>query len=278
MTTWHAPPDVLTRFALEPEALDDVTASSVEQHLVACETCRAAVSSATPASELEASWAAIAEVIDRPRTTMSERLLARVGMPNDLARVVGATPGLRLAWLGTIAFLALGAVQVARQRDTEVLFLVIAPLLPLVSVVLAFLPAEEPGGEAAAATPLYGAGVVIRRAAAALVPTFLILASASLALPHVAEGARWLLPGLALSVGSLALATYLRPLLAVASLAVGWIGILIAVRVLEARRIPLDRTVVFELRGQLVALTVTLLAAALLYVRRDRFSTVEVSW
>lgn len=278
MTTWHAPPDVLTRFALEPEALDDVTASSVEQHLVACETCRAAVSSATPTSELDASWAEIVDRIDRPTATLTERLLARVGMPNDLARVVGATPGLRLAWLGTIAFLALGAVQVARQRDTEVLFLVIAPLLPLGSVLVTFLPAEEPGGEAASATPLYGAGVVIRRAAAALVPTFLILAAASVALPHVADGARWLLPGLALALGSLVLATWIRPALAVATLAAAWVGALVVVRVVEARTIPLDRTVVFELPGQLVALAVALVAAVLLYARRDRFSTVEVTW
>jgi hypothetical protein len=278
MTTWHAPPDVLTRFALEPETLDDITASSVEQHLVACATCRAALSSATPASELEASWAEVVDRIDRPRTTLSERLLARVGMPGDLARVVGATPGLRLAWLATIAFLALGAVQVARQRETEVLFLVVAPLLPLGSVLLAFLPAEEPGGEAAAATPLYGAGVVIRRAAAALLPTFLILAAASVALPHVADGARWLLPGLALALGSLVLATWIRPVLAVGSLAATWIGALVVVRVVEARAIPLDRTVVFELQGQLVALAVALIAAVLLYARRDRFSTVEVSW
>jgi hypothetical protein len=278
MTTWHAPPDVLTRFALEPEALDDVTASSVEQHLVACETCRAAVSSATPASELEASWVEIVDRVDRPKTTFSERLLTRVGMPNDLARVVGATPGLRLAWLATIAFLALGAVQVARQRDTEVLFLVVAPLLPLGSVLVTFLPAEEPGGEAASATPLHGAGVVIRRAAAALVPTFLILAAASVALPHVAEGARWLLPGLALALGSLVLATWIRPVLAVAAVAATWVGTLVAVRVAEARSIPLDRTVVFELQGQLVALAVALIAAVLLYARRDRFSTVEVTW
>jgi hypothetical protein len=278
MTTWHAPPDVLTRFALEPEVLDDVTASSVEQHLVTCATCRAAVSAATPAPLLDASWAELADRIDRPRTTVSERLLARVGMPNDLARVVGATPGLRLAWLATIAFLAIGVVQVARERDTEVLFLVVAPLLPLGSVLVTFLPAEEPGGEAACATPLFGAGVVIRRAAAALVPTFLLLAAASVALPHVADGARWLLPGLALALGSLVLATWIRPTLAVAALAATWVGTLVVVRLVEGRAIPLDRTGVFELQGQLVALAVALIAAVLLYARRDRFSTVEVSW
>ena len=277
-TTWHAPPDVLRRFAQEPESLDDVTAASVEQHLVACEQCRGAVASATPAWQVEASWVAVADHIDRPRTTLTEQLLARIGMPSDLARVVGATPGLRLAWLGAIAFLAIAAVQVARQRETEAFFLAVAPLLPLGSVLVAFLPAEEPGGEVASATPLYGAGVVIRRAFAALVPTFLILAATSLALPDLADGARWLLPGLALTLGSLVLATWIRPVLGVVILATTWVGILVAVRVLDGRRIPLDSTVVFELRGQLVAFAVAVLAAALLYARRDRFSTVEVSW
>ena len=56
------------------------------------------------------------------------------------------------------------------------------------------------------------------------------------------------------------------------------VGTLVAVRIAESRSIPLERTVVYELEGQFVALAVALIAAVLLYVRRDRFSTVEVTW
>lgn len=277
MTTWHAPPDVLARYARTPEALDEVTAASVEQHLLACAECRSGVAQAA-APVASASWAAIADVIDRPRASIVERLLARFGLPDHLARVIGATPGLRVAWVTTIAVLGLGAAAIARDTGSSAVFLAIAPLLPLGSVLLTFLPAEEPGGEAAAATPLHGAGVAIRRTVAALVPTFLALGLASAALPRLTEAAAWLLPGLALAAGVLLLATYLRPVLAATTLTAGWVGLLTAVRVVEGRHLALVDTVVFEPTGQLVALALAVLAAGLVHLRRDHFSTVEVTW
>lgn len=278
MTTWHAPPDALARYAHAPSDLDEVTASSIEQHLMACDDCRALLSAATSTLELASSWAAVVDVIDRPRTTPVEALLTRLGMSSGLARVVGATPGLRLAWLATIAVLAIGAVALGRENGSDTPFLVLAPLLPLGSVLLTFLPAEEPAGEAAAATPLFGAGVVIRRAVTVLLPTFAILAVSSIALPHLSDAARWLLPGIALAVASLTLSTYVRPVVAIATLSAGWLTLLVAVQVLDGRSAPLASTAVFDARGQLLTLVLSLLAASLLYVRRDRFSTVEVTW
>ena len=169
-------------------------------------------------------------------------------------------------------------MAVGRSTGSDAPFLVLAPLLPLGAVLLAFLPTEEPAGEAAAATPLFGAGVVIRRSVAALVPTFAILGLAGVALPDLADAARWLLPAVALAVGSLLLATYIRPIPAVATLAATWIAVIATVGALDGRSVALDQTAVFELLGQLVALTLVVLAAALLFVRRDRFSTVEVTW
>jgi hypothetical protein len=278
MTTWHVTPEILVRYVRSPLSVDDVTAASVEQHLLACDECRATAAGAAAPTELDASWRAVADVIDRPRATRTEMVLARLGMPDSHARVVGATAGLRIAWLATMAMLATGAVMIGRRNGTEGLFLAVAPLLPLGSVLLTFLPTEEPGGEAAAATPLYGAGVVIRRALAALVPTFLILAGASVALPDLADGARWLLPGLALVLASLALSTYVRPLLATSLLAGGWVVLVTSVRIAERGTVPFDHTAVFGLRGQLLALGLAAASAVLLHRRRDRFSTLEVSW
>lgn len=278
MTPWHAPASVLAEFARSPEQLDDVTAASVEQHLIGCAECRAAVADATAPLALEGSWAAVADVIDRPRTTVTEGLLSRLGVPPELSRVVGATPGLRLAWLGTIVLLAAGAVAISRDSGSEGLFLALAPLLPLGSVLLTFLPTDEPGGEAAAATPLYGAGVLIRRTVASLVPTFAILVAASIALPHLGHGARWLLPGLALALGSLAGSTYTRPIVAIPALGLAWLGLLTLVRVAAGRHVALASTEVFTLPGQATALGLALVAAAIVHHRRDRFSTVEVTW
>jgi hypothetical protein len=101
---------------------------------------------------------------------------------------------------------------------------------------------------------------------------------AGIALPDLAVAARWLLPGVALAVGSLLLATYVRPVHAVALLAVGWLALVVTVRTLDGRSLPLAETAVFDLRGQVVALILASISVALLYVRREHFSTVEVTW
>lgn len=279
MTTWHAPADTLARFARFPESLDDVTASSLEQHLVGCAECRSVVAGAADPAALHQSWVELADVVDRPRRTLVERTLERLGMPGDLARVVGATPGFRLAWLATTVALAAAAIAAARDNGSDTAFLILAPLAPLGSVALAFLPTEEPGGEAAAATPMYGAGLVIRRSLAVLIPTFAILVVAGLAQPDVAAGgAVWILPGLALTLGSLALATYVRVSEATAGLAVGWLTLLTSVSLLDGRTVPIADTAVFGLLGQAAALALVLVAAGGLYLRRDHFSTMEVTW
>lgn len=276
MTTWHAPPDVLTRFARAAETLDEVTASSVEQHLVACAECRATVAGAVAPLALQGTWAEVADAIDRPRATVVERLLARLGLADDVARVVGATPGVQVAWLAATVLLAGATVAISRGHGTEAPFLAVAPLLPLGAVLLTFLPTEEPGGEAATATPRYGAGVLLWRALAALVPSFLVLGLAAVALPDLLDGARWLLPGLALALGALALATYVRPVVGIAALAAAWVVGLTAVRALEGRQVPLATTFVFSPEGQLLAAALATLAAGLLCLRRDRFSALEV--
>lgn len=279
MITWHAPPDALARFARSPESLDDLTALSLEEHLIACTECRSIVAGAADDTALQRSWAEVADGIDRPRRTFIERMLVRLGMPDDLARVVGATPGLRIAWLVTTIALAAAAIAIERDTGSDAPFLLLAPLVPLGSVALAFLPAEEPGGEAAAATPLFGTSLVIRRSLAVLAPTFAILTVAGLAQSDLAHGgAVWILPGLALTLGSLALATYVRATTAVATLALAWLTLLASVSLLEGRTLPVAETQVFGPLGQAAALGIALVAGAALYVRRDRFSTMEVTW
>ncbi|MGQ0434091.1 MAG: zf-HC2 domain-containing protein [Microthrixaceae bacterium] len=277
--TWHAPPVALARFARSDESIDDVTASSIEEHLIHCASCRAAVAGAADALELSRSWAEVADAIDRPRVSLIERLLVLVGMPDDTARIVGATPGLRLAWLATTVLLAAAAIATARDTGSDTAFLIVAPLVPLGSVALAFLPTEEPGGEAATATPLFGVSLMLRRSLAILAPTFAILAIAGLAQPDLtAGGALWVLPGLALALGSMALATYVRVTSATVALAVGWVSLLASVSLFDGRRVPIADTMVFGLVGQSAALALVLVSAGGLYLRRDRFSTMEVTW
>lgn len=279
MTTWHAPPDTLVQFARSPETVDEVTAASVEQHLVACAACRAVVAGATDTALLRRSWAEVADAIDRPRENLLERALGHLGMPPHLARIVGATPQLRVAWLTTTVLLAAAAVAVARDSGSDAPFLVVAPLVPLAAALLVFLPTEEPGGEAALATPLHGAGLLLRRVAAILVPTFAILALAGLAQPDLtAGGAAWVLPGLALTLSSLALSTTMRASAATTMLGVGWVSLIAAVSALDGRTAPIAESVLFAVPGQAGAVLISVLAAVWLAAHRDRFSTMEVTW
>lgn len=278
-STWHAPHDVLARFASAPEGLDATTASSVEQHLVTCESCRQAVADAADGAALRTSWDAIANIIDRPQPMASERMLGRLGLPGELSRLVAATAGLRLAWFATVAGLAGLAVLVARQNGSDAAFLVIAPLVPLAAVLVTFLPLGDPAGEAGTATPLHGAALAIRRVVAVLAPTLVLLALAGLAVPHLAGGgAAWVLPGLALAAGTLALSTFVRTTVAAAFLSVGWLSVLGVTRVGAGRHAQIADAAVFATSGQGVALVLVLVAGGTFYARRDRFATLEVTW
>ena len=276
--SWHVPSDTLTRFATQPEALDDVTASSIEQHLMACGDCRSIVAAASDSLAVEASWSAIADVIDAPSSWPAERALTRLGVPEDLSRVVGATPGLRLAWLAAVVLVGVAAVAAARESGTETAFLVAAPLVPLVAVTLAFLPVADPGGEAAVATALHGPGLALRRTLAVLLPTVVLLAVAGLAVPGMAGwGVAWVLPGLGLASASLAVSTFVRVPVAVCATAVAWFAAVAASGRGALRHAAAD-VALFQPAGQLGFVALIAVAVLTLVARRGRFATMEVSW
>lgn len=272
---WHAPAALLTRFASNPADVDDVTASSVESHLVACAGCRAQLASVTPL-DVASSWGAVADRIDRPRSSRLERVLEHLGAGSGLARLVGATPGLWLAGLGAITALALTAALVSRTTGAAGPFLVLAPLVPLAAVAATFAPAADPAGETGVATPMHGIGLALRRAAVVVVTTFALLGVAALAVPGVGfESAAWVLPALALVLGSLALGTWWRLELCVSALALTWVAVSVSMRVTEGRNLALDETRLFGTAGQAGALAAALLAAAVLAARSDRYATME---
>lgn len=272
---WHAPPSLLARFARDPAAVDDVTAASIETHLVACPACRAQLANVAPA-DLVASWDAVADLIDRPRRSFTERFLARLGFGSGLARLIGATPALRLAGLALIAGLAAAAVLLAWEADAGGPFLVLAPLVPLAAVAATFAPASEPAGETGVATPLHGASLALRRAALVLAATFVLLGMAALGVPGLGlESAAWVLPALALALGSLALGTWWRVEHCVAGLAVAWMTVIAAVRLVEGRSLAFRETALFGPPGQAAAVAAALAAAAVLAARSDRYATLE---
>ena len=275
MTTWHAEPDLLARFATAPSELDDVTASSLEAHLLACGRCRSTVAAAVDPALVAFGWEGVADRIDRPRPTLAERALARF-LPHHVARVVAATPALRLAWLAAVAAVAAVTVAVARRAGADTPFLVLAPVVPLAGVAISFGPAPDPAGEAALGTPLHGAGLVLWRTAAVMVTSLLVLVPASLALPGLSlHDVAWVLPALALTLGAVALSTWVAPFTATAVCGGAWAAALEMASLAGGLNRALSDSAFVGPAGQVAFALTALVAGAVLAVRHPRLSTLE---
>ncbi len=274
---WHASEELLTRFAADPTAIDGAAAASLEAHLVVCDRCRSAVATHMGADELDRSWSAIAVEIDQPRRSPLERLLGVLGVPDATARLVGATPALTAAGLAAVVVLAVAAVAGSRATDATGAFLVVAPLLPMLAVAVAFAPASDPAGEAGVATPLHGLGLVLRRSAVVLSAAFLVLAVTDLAIGDLdAPVVAWLLPAWALVAGALALSTWLRAEVSAAGLGLAWMVVVAVARWVEGPAAGYAEAVVFGPEGQVAASVLLMIAAGVVVLRRSRFQTLEV--
>ena len=204
--------------------VDGAHAYSIEAHVVGCGECQASIGGLVAADRLERVWAEVGDRLDAPRVSPLEALLRRVGVREHLARLLVATPALRLSWLGSGALVLMFAAWAASQQPGGVYwFLVLAPLLPLAGVAAAYGPDVDPTYEVGLAAPLSSFGLLLIRALAVLVSTSAMVAISSLALPGLHwSAAAWLLPSLALTLCSLALATRVSAITACGSLAVVW--------------------------------------------------------
>ena len=275
MSTWHASPQLLARFANEPELIDNATAASIEAHVLSCKACREAVADAVEPGTVAMSWDAIVDRIDRPRASIPERVLAWF-LPGDVARVVAATPALRLSWLAAAAAVIAGAVAASRSVDDLTPFLALAPLVPLAGVAFSFGPAPDPAGEAGLATPMHGAGLVLRRTIAVLVTSVGVLLAGSAALPGLEwRTIGWLLPAIALSAAALALSTWFAPLTATIGCAVAWELVILLAGILDRGPRSLEAGPLFGPAGQVAFALVTIAALAVLVTRQSQLSTLE---
>src|SRR5258705_5377473 len=79
MTTWHADAELLAAYA--GGLLDLARTTSVEQHLLGCGQCRAAIAAVADRPLLDRVWADTVDVIDRPPVSAGERGPAPPGPP-----------------------------------------------------------------------------------------------------------------------------------------------------------------------------------------------------
>lgn len=147
-----------------------------------------------------------------------------------LARVLWAAgPAVRGAWPLAVLFVALGALALAYGADVDgarPLLLAVAPVVPVLGVALSYGPHADPLHEITAATPSGGLRLLLTRTAAVLAVSLPLLTLAGVLLPGPGApgAAAWLLPGLALTLASLALAGYVGCRAAAAVTGGGWLG------------------------------------------------------
>jgi hypothetical protein len=271
--TWHADQTLLDGYA--GGSLDDARALSLEAHVLACGACREALSSRADRASLDRMWAEVTDVLDAPATGPIERVLRRIGVPDHAARLLAATPSLRLSWLVGQA-VALGqAVVIARLASGEpreqtamLLFLMLAALLPVLGVAVAYGPGVDPTYEIGVASPMRGFRLLLIRATAVLAVSVAIGALAALAMPGRGwEAFAWLLPSFGLTLATLALSTAARrPLTAAVVVTAGWLVVAVGLQWGSG-----DRFAAFRVGAQLGSLVLIAVSGWALAHRRRTF-------
>jgi hypothetical protein len=244
---------------------------STEAHLAACDECRTRLAGMGAARRLvDAGWARLDAELDVPVPGPLERILVRLGVRDDTARLLAATPMLRLSWLAAVAStLALTALvgNLAQQATTPIAFLAVAPVLPLVGVAVSYGPRVDPTYEIAVVSPTHTFRLLLLRCAAVLVVTTALSAAASLALPDYGLVVlAWVLPAFALTLVSLALTPRLGAVTAAAVTGVGW-----AVAVAATVRLDTGASALFTPAGQLALAAAGLGAAFAVHKLRPAF-------
>lgn len=213
---WHVSDHELERYA--NHRIPAFSRASVEAHLLDCATCRSAIAAVRDPGD--AMWIRIADRIDQPGRPMRSSTTA--------LQVSTASPLLIAATLavGVAVILGVGVVSVVAPRVSLPLFVLLAPLAPVLGVVLAFQTRIDPAGELAAATSLASGRLPFMRAALSSGVALVAVAFASLFVAiAITDVAVWLLPGVAASTAVAAMSTWIEPRRVALVLGVFWAGL-----------------------------------------------------
>ncbi len=286
--TWHT--DATTLASYLDGGLSEAYACSVEAHLLACERCRLALAVTStdrdsagathPAHESmhERTWARVLDEVDRPSSDPILRLLVRWWPEHEL-RPVLAAPVLRKAGCAAGVVLLAIATLVANLRPGVglTLFLVVAPIVPLIGVSLAYSHPDELCGEIADALPYRRFRLLLARTAAVVGLTIPVMVLLSIALPgDLPTALLWLAPSLAMCSLALALSSLLDTRIVAAGLVVLWLIATTGTWQAASTRLSvdqlLDRSYVFDPRGQLLLLCVAAVSLAVAVMRRSAYA------
>ena len=269
MTGWHLDDDMLRRYVERTDSLAE--GASAEQHLLACEPCRARVTATASVTELSvidfaAVWDRTRNVVEVPRPSVFERLLRGAGLPAHEARLVAVASAFRGVWLtGVAAVLAFAALAAAAGHARGVwLFLAVAPVVPCLVVASSYDPWMDPALEPELVTPYPALRLILLRTIAVLALALPAVLLFGLVVPGETAFA-WLLPAVGFVAVVLAASTWVSPLRAAIAVSCAWLAV---VWLLAARSGAPDAM----LQGRVQAGFLTLAAAAFstFLIRRRR--------
>lgn len=260
---WHLEQSTWEAYATG--RLDPVAEASVEAHVTGCAQCRDAARSTIAPAQTAAAWEAVRTSITEPVLPAPLRLLRRLGTPTDDLVVVSAADSLLVPWAVSVGFALVSACVVAlaglNPADQNAVFLMLAPLVPVLAVVMAY-DALDPLREVCLATPYSKLRVALLRAAATLAVAAPVTLALGLLVPNMQDLASvWLLPGLGLTTGLLLLLTWLAAPVAGTIVAGTWVGLVVVLRS------GWDVLVIASPAAQLGCLGLAVLCGGLLIVR-----------
>ena len=269
---WHADDELLTAYATGLTR-PPVTAS-VEMHLLSCGHCRGVLTALVDPAPLSRVWDRVADELQAPPRTRTERVAGRLGLSDRDALLVAAAPALRGAWLLALLLCLLFSILSVSQGEARasLMFLCVAPLVPVGAVAFAYGEHADPSWEVTLASPYSPLRLLLLRSMSVILVALplALVGAAILPGPPWVAGA-WLLPGFACAVLTLALSTWIPGQYAAAATSLGWVGTVAfvagpgpghAVAVLSAPVLPLY-------------LAIALLAAVAFWLRSDQLSFLE---
>lgn len=270
--TWHADAELLADYVRG--RLDAINGASVEQHLARCARCRSSITPLVDRAALERAWIGVRETIERTPLPLPIRVARRLGLPDSTAVLLAATASLRTAWLVSAAVaLAFAALAVAATGGEALApFLLVAPMVPVVGVAAVYGPSQDPLETLVVTAPYGRTRLVLLRTVAVLVSVLPVAVAMGSLLPGPQWLAvAWLGPALAMVPVLMAVASFVGPRAAAATLAILWSGAVLG----SLRGRPPEWLLQSEQQSVYLVLALAALAVlAVRYVRDQRIGAV----
>lgn len=224
MTDWHVQDARLRTWVAG--TVGSIEAASIEQHLPGCGQCQAVVAEAHRTDRRDEVWEAIRDQIEPQPLNLVGRVLVRLGMSPGNALLVSSVPSLSGAWILGVALtliFAVAATSAAGPLGVAV-FLLLAPLAPLIGVALAFGAEIDPLYELTMAAPYSKFRLLLWRSSLVLATTIplAMLTAIPLDSPWWVASA-WLLPATAFCAVTLAATRWLEPQVTALAISVTWV-------------------------------------------------------